>query len=174
MSYYWELCNNWTWQKNWGWAVMLCFYKSVLLRSLELHLSWKCFLSLQGTGIVSKINVRWNNCEWHSLWDKSLCLYSFSFLVTDFSQWVYILSFEMEQSLCVVFRLQGNVIICWSQLACRQNNCMQEVVLGFSRARLSATQQMTLKNCFRVEQTLLLSMLQLVMVSFHLPCQICC
>lgn len=42
--------------------LMLCFYKSVLLRSLELHFLWKCsFLSLQGAGIsVSKINIRRN------------------------------------------------------------------------------------------------------------------
>lgn len=63
-------------------------------------------MSFQGAGIfTSKINIR-NGINF----EISLCSCSLSFLVTVFSVWVKFTAFEMEQSLRVMFSVQGNAV----------------------------------------------------------------
>lgn len=58
--------------------------------------------------------------------------------MTDFSVWVYFTLFEMEQSLCVIFRVQGSAVSAEVSLHAKRIIACKKIVLGFSRGRLSA------------------------------------
>lgn len=149
---------------------MLCFCKSVVLRASELYFLWICSLpSLQqGQHFYCFKNKCWMGkcCERHSLWVKSRCAYSLSFVVADFGEWAYKRPLKQNSPCVYSLDLRGcNHLLKSACMQTEQN--AQKNVIGFSRVRLGATQQVAFKNCFKqhvpyLGSSLLLSVLYLV------------
>lgn len=89
---------------------MLCFCKSVVLGSSELHFLWMHSLpSLQGQHSYCFKNKCWmRKCyERHSLRVKSRCAYSLSFVVADFGEWAHELPLKRNAPYMYSLDLRG-------------------------------------------------------------------